>query len=167
MGWAATGVSASLLLAPYLSNITSTELHVEDEVLAEIGRLEALLDARRVERGHRIELRRLPTRTTAQRTTLVRGVRCAPIVGSMPILRPKAAGSPKLPITSARPESMPEPAHSREARHLAERALIRLVHARVPFWNGRLSAARRRREADSTAIGPPSEAFKGKCTLPR
>lgn len=78
--WAATGVSASLLLAPYLSNITSIELYMEDEVLADIGRLEALLDARRVERGHRIELRRFPTRTTAQRATLVRGVRCAPAV---------------------------------------------------------------------------------------
>lgn len=40
----------------------------------------SLVDARRVERGHRIEVRRHPTRVAATAGEVVDGVRCAPTV---------------------------------------------------------------------------------------
>lgn len=75
--WAATGEAASILLAPYLSNVSIVELYVEPELLDDRSRLTELFDARVVRRGHRIEVRPLPNRITAIAGATVDGVRCA------------------------------------------------------------------------------------------
>ena len=62
--WAVTGPAASTLLAPYLTEVTTLDLYVDDEAFANADRLAAVLGARRVDRGHRIEVRRKPTRLT-------------------------------------------------------------------------------------------------------
>lgn len=59
--WAVTGVAASVLLAPYLSDVTTLELYVEQELSADEWRLASLLGGRVVEKGQRIEVRELPT----------------------------------------------------------------------------------------------------------
>jgi Transcriptional regulator, AbiEi antitoxin, Type IV TA system len=64
--WAVTGAGASILLAPYLSDVTTLELYVGSELLGAWSRLEALLGGRVVERGQRIEVRELPTAMTSE-----------------------------------------------------------------------------------------------------
>jgi Transcriptional regulator, AbiEi antitoxin, Type IV TA system len=64
--WAVTGVAASVLLAPYLSDVTTLELYVEQDLSADQSRLASLLGGRIVERGHRIEVRELPTAMSAK-----------------------------------------------------------------------------------------------------
>lgn len=78
--WAVTGAAASMLLAPYLSNIAVVELYVDDELFGDTAQLEELLDARHVDSGHRIHIRCMPTRTTATEGQTINGVRCAPLV---------------------------------------------------------------------------------------
>lgn len=78
VAWAATGVAASMLLAPYLSNLTVVELYVEESLTFDLPRLSELLGARNVERGHRIEVRALPNLITATAGPVIDGVRCAP-----------------------------------------------------------------------------------------
>lgn len=80
VSWATTGAAASALLAPYLSSITVIDLYVDDDTFGDSARLAHLLDARQVERGHRIEVRRHPTRITPIVGEVVGGVRCAPAV---------------------------------------------------------------------------------------
>ena len=55
--WAVTGVAASVLLAPYLSDVTTLELYVEQELSTDQSRSASLLGGRVVEKGHRIEAR--------------------------------------------------------------------------------------------------------------
>jgi hypothetical protein len=64
--WAVTGVAASVLLAPYLSDVTTLELYVEQELSTDQSRLASLLGGRVVEKGHRIEVRELPTAMSAK-----------------------------------------------------------------------------------------------------
>ena len=64
--WAVTGVAASVLLAPYLSDVTTLELYVEQELSTDQSRLASLLGGRVVEKGHRIEARELPTAMSAK-----------------------------------------------------------------------------------------------------
>jgi hypothetical protein len=66
VGWAVTGAAASILLAPYLSDVTVVELYVERSLLMAGDRLAGLLGGRLVERGHRIEVRELPTSMSAK-----------------------------------------------------------------------------------------------------
>jgi hypothetical protein len=75
--WAVTGAVASHLLAPYLSNLAVLELYVDAELLEDRVRLGSVLDARVVERGHRIEVRPLPSPVTMVAGVVVEGVRCA------------------------------------------------------------------------------------------
>lgn len=77
--WAATGATASMLLAPYLSNLTVIELYVDEPLTFDVPRLAELLDARPVDRGHRIEVRALPSLVTATAGPVIDGVRCAPL----------------------------------------------------------------------------------------
>lgn len=63
--WAVTGVAASVLLAPYLSDVTTLELYVEQELSADQSRLASLLGGRVVEKGQRIEVREIPTAMSA------------------------------------------------------------------------------------------------------
>ena len=63
--WAATGSAASQLLAPFLTAVTTLDLYVDAEMYADETRLASLLDGRVVERGHRIEVRELPTAISA------------------------------------------------------------------------------------------------------
>jgi hypothetical protein len=79
VAWAVTGAAASMLLAPYLSNVTVVDLYVDEEPFGDVAQLERLLDARVVERGQRIEVRRAPTALTAVAGEVVNGVRCAPL----------------------------------------------------------------------------------------
>jgi hypothetical protein len=64
--WAITGAAASALLAPYLSDVTTLELYVEQDFSADETRLASLLGGRVVEKGHRIEVRELPTAMSAK-----------------------------------------------------------------------------------------------------
>ncbi len=64
--WAVTGAAASTLLAPYLGNVTIVELYVERELFTSRDRLAGLLGGREVEKGHRIEVRELPTSMSAE-----------------------------------------------------------------------------------------------------
>lgn len=78
VAWAATGAAASMLLAPYLSNLTVVELYVDESLVFDAPRLAGLLDARQVDRGHRIEVRPLPNLITATAGPVIDGVHCAP-----------------------------------------------------------------------------------------
>lgn len=74
--WALTGGAASLLLAPYLSDVTTLELYVDADLMADPPRLASLLGGRVVEKGHRIEVRLLPTVISAT-GPLIDGVQLA------------------------------------------------------------------------------------------
>ena len=63
--WAVTGVAASMLLAPYLTDVTTLELYVDAELIADRSHLASLLNGRVVEKGHRVEIRTLPTTISA------------------------------------------------------------------------------------------------------
>jgi hypothetical protein len=63
--WAVTGAAASTLLAPYLGDVTIVELYVDKEPVVDRDRLASLLKGRIVDRGHRIEVRELPTSMSA------------------------------------------------------------------------------------------------------
>jgi hypothetical protein len=64
--WAVTGAVASVLLAPYLTDVTVLELYIDGETMSDSRRLASLVDGRIVEKGHRIEIRELPTPMTAR-----------------------------------------------------------------------------------------------------
>jgi hypothetical protein len=64
--WAVTGAAASTLLAPYLSDVTIVELYVDHSLLVARDRLASVLGGRVVEKGHRIEVRELPTAMSAR-----------------------------------------------------------------------------------------------------
>lgn len=74
--WAVTGTAASTLLAPYLGSVTTVDLYVDKVLFAEPARLADLVGGRVVDKGHRIEVRELPTPVTAG-GPLVNGVRVA------------------------------------------------------------------------------------------
>ncbi len=58
--WALTGAGASMLLAPYLTELTVLELYVDPDHF-EVPDLPRYLDSREVSKGHVIEVRALPT----------------------------------------------------------------------------------------------------------
>lgn len=93
VAWAATGAAASMLLAPYLSNLTIIELYIDDFLIFDVERLAELLDGRTVERGHRIEIRALPNPITATAGSVIDGVRCAPPARVYADLRAKGSRS--------------------------------------------------------------------------
>jgi hypothetical protein len=64
--WAVTGVAASILLAPYLSDVTVVELYVNDDLFATPDHLADVLGGRVVDRGQLIEVRALPTSMSAK-----------------------------------------------------------------------------------------------------
>ncbi|NNN20783.1 MAG: hypothetical protein HKL80_02110 [Acidimicrobiales bacterium] len=59
--WATTGAGASLLMVPYLTEVTRIDLYVDAELMSNPTRLSSLLGARIVEHGQVIEVRELPT----------------------------------------------------------------------------------------------------------
>jgi len=63
--WAVTGAAASTLLAPYLSDVTIVELYLDDDLFSDVARISRLLGGRAVDRGHRLEVRALPTSMSA------------------------------------------------------------------------------------------------------
>lgn len=63
--WAISGAAASTLLAPYLGDVTTIDLYVDAALFTARDRLSAVLGGRVVERGHRIEVRELPTSMSA------------------------------------------------------------------------------------------------------
>ena len=63
--WAVTGAAASILLAPYLSDVTGVELYVVDDLFANPDHLANVLGGRVVDRGQLIEVRALPTPMSA------------------------------------------------------------------------------------------------------
>lgn len=75
--WAVTGAAASTLLAPYLSGFTVVELYVDHELFDDARRLAAMLGARVVDEGHRMEVRALPNRITVDAGVTIDGIRCA------------------------------------------------------------------------------------------
>lgn len=74
--WAVTGTAASILLAPYLSDVTTLDLYVEPELFADKARLVSRLGGRIVERGQVVEVRPLPTTMDAE-GPIVDGIRVA------------------------------------------------------------------------------------------
>ena len=76
--WAVTGAAASVLLAPYLTDVTILELYIDAETMSDRTRLASLLEGRIVEKGHRIEIREVPT------TMTVRG----PVIGDIQVALP-------------------------------------------------------------------------------
>ncbi len=64
--WAVTGAAASILLAPYLSDVTVVELYVDDDLFANPDHLADVLGGRVVDRGQLIEVRSLPTSMSAK-----------------------------------------------------------------------------------------------------
>ncbi|HVL90375.1 MAG TPA: type IV toxin-antitoxin system AbiEi family antitoxin [Actinomycetota bacterium] len=63
--WAISGAAASTLLAPYLSDVTVIDLYVERSLIVAQDHLAQLLHGRVVQKGHRIEVRELPTSMSA------------------------------------------------------------------------------------------------------
>jgi hypothetical protein len=59
--WAVTGAAASVLLAPYLTDVTILEMYIDAETMSARTRLASLLKGRIVEKGHRIDVREVPT----------------------------------------------------------------------------------------------------------
>lgn len=78
IAWAVSGAAASTLLAPYLSDVTVVELYVDRSLLIARDRLASVLGGRVVEKGHRIEVRELPTSMSAR----------GPKVGSIQVALP-------------------------------------------------------------------------------
>lgn len=76
--WAVTGAAASVLLAPYLTDVTILELYIDAETMSDRTRLASLLEGRIVKKGHRIEIREVPTPMT------VRG----PVIDDMQVALP-------------------------------------------------------------------------------
>ncbi len=74
--WGVTGAAASLLLAPYLTNVTTIELYVEHDLLIGSNAVTDLLRAKDVARGHNIEVREFPTLMSSRGPT-VDGVQVA------------------------------------------------------------------------------------------
>jgi hypothetical protein len=64
--WAVTGTAASAILAPYLSDVTVLQLYVGDGLFGDPEDLAMILDGRVVNKGHRIEIRRAPTKLTTR-----------------------------------------------------------------------------------------------------
>ncbi len=63
--WAVTGAAASTLLAPYIGNVTIIELYVGKDLFSNREQLANTLGGRIVDKGHRIEVRELPTPVSA------------------------------------------------------------------------------------------------------
>jgi len=63
--WAVTGAAASTLMAPYLSDLTVIDLYVDHSLLVSHDLLTSVLGGRMVDKGHRIEVRELPTPMSA------------------------------------------------------------------------------------------------------
>lgn len=80
VSWAVTGAAASMLLAPHLTRFTIIELYVDQNLFDDVARLEGILDARHVERGHCIEVHPTPPTGTAAAGEIIDGMRCAPTV---------------------------------------------------------------------------------------
>lgn len=74
--WAVTGAAASIMLAPYLSNVTTLELYVDSDLISDRSYLASLLGGRVVEKGQRIEVRELPT-SMSDKGPVVNGVHIA------------------------------------------------------------------------------------------
>ncbi|HTW98163.1 MAG TPA: type IV toxin-antitoxin system AbiEi family antitoxin [Acidimicrobiales bacterium] len=59
--WAVSGAAASTLLAPYLSDVNVLDLYVERDLFSNPDELGDVIGARIVDKGHRLEVRELPT----------------------------------------------------------------------------------------------------------
>lgn len=64
--WAVTGAAASAMLAPYLSDVTVLQLYVGDSLFADPDELAMIIGGRVVKRGHRIEIRKAPSKLTTR-----------------------------------------------------------------------------------------------------
>jgi hypothetical protein len=64
--WAVSGPAASTLLAPYLGDVTTLDLYVDHRLFAAKDHLAILMGGRVVEKGHRVEVRELPTAMSAR-----------------------------------------------------------------------------------------------------
>lgn len=64
--WAVTGAAASILLAPYLTNVTVLELYIDAETISDTTSLASVLQGRIVEKGHTVEIREIPTSMTVK-----------------------------------------------------------------------------------------------------
>jgi hypothetical protein len=77
IAWAATGVAAASLLAPYLQSVTSTEVYVGANTMAGLEAAAAAGGLRPIE-GGRLTLRPFPTPTSDRLAETIHGVKVAP-----------------------------------------------------------------------------------------
>jgi hypothetical protein len=112
--WAVTGMAASALLAPYISDVTVVELYVRDAVSADPERLAAVIGGRVVKKGHRIEIREAPTKLATRARSLTK-FRSLSRSGHTPTCWLPEAVPPTL-LTTLRRLCMSEPIRSRQAR---------------------------------------------------
>ena len=71
-----TGVAASVLLAPYISDVTTLDLYVDAELMSDRPRLASLLGGRMVQKGERIAVREIPT-AMSDKGPVIEGVHVA------------------------------------------------------------------------------------------
>lgn len=77
IGWACTGAVASLVLAPYLTSVTSAEVYVDADHIAGLKAVATDAGLRPIE-GGRLLLRPFPTTTTRRLSTVQNGICVAP-----------------------------------------------------------------------------------------
>lgn len=75
--WAATGAAASMVIAPFLTNVSTAEIYVDAGTSAELEAVAAGADLRPIE-GGRLTLRPFPTVSARRLTEEADGLRVAP-----------------------------------------------------------------------------------------
>ena len=75
--WAATGSLAAMILAPYLTTVTTAEVYVDRETIPALESVAAQAGLRAIE-GGRLTLRPFPTVTTKRLVVMQDGLRLAP-----------------------------------------------------------------------------------------
>lgn len=77
IAWAATGVAAAAVLAPYLTSVTTAEVYIDADSFVELEAIAANAGLRPIE-GGRLTLRPFPTVTVRQLSQAVNGLQVAP-----------------------------------------------------------------------------------------
>lgn len=75
--WAASGAAASMVIAPFLTNVSSAELYVDADTIADLEAVASSTELRPIE-GGRLTLRPFPTVSTRRLARKVDGIRVAP-----------------------------------------------------------------------------------------
>ena len=77
ISWAVTGAVGAAVVAPLLTNVTTADVYIDANTIAQLEATAREMDLRPID-GGRITLRPFPTRTTKLLASSVRGVRVVP-----------------------------------------------------------------------------------------